>query len=171
MRYRWAYQARWDRHNPPLPCTDRCLRSLPLLLPDVTSLSELRWRYGSFPWFTAVPFTHKCLQSAEPRHSCPRIPATRRLLEFAGPKTATPVLGSATARTSATVRRAQPESVCHVGLCVNGAASAAGAASRPFRSSRESCCCEPDSSHPLRLHVEKKTPETQLRSRRRPSSP
>ena len=38
------------------------------------------------------------------------------LLELAGPKTATPVLGSATAETSATVRRAQPESVCQVGL-------------------------------------------------------
>src|SRR2546430_16438673 len=34
------------------------------------------------------------------------------LLEFAGPKTATPVLGSATAETSATVRREQPVSVC-----------------------------------------------------------
>src|SRR5882724_12649466 len=37
-------------------------------------------------------------------------------LALAGPKTATPVLGSATAETSATVRRAQPESVCQVGL-------------------------------------------------------
>src|SRR5690242_10952669 len=33
-----------------------------------------------------------------------------------GPNTATPVLGSATAETSATVRRAQPVSFCQVGF-------------------------------------------------------
>src|SRR5262249_16665638 len=33
-----------------------------------------------------------------------------------GPNTATPVLGSATAETSATVRLAQPASFCHVGF-------------------------------------------------------
>src|SRR5689334_21795574 len=38
------------------------------------------------------------------------------LLRLTGPYTATPVLGSATAETSATVRFEQPASVCQVGL-------------------------------------------------------
>ncbi|HEX3762039.1 MAG TPA: hypothetical protein VHW23_25235 [Kofleriaceae bacterium] len=71
--------------------------------------------YGSEPKFTVPPLTAYTAPTSGAATLVP--PNTRNAdVEPLGPNTATPVLGSATAETSATVRRAHPVSCCQLGL-------------------------------------------------------
>src|SRR3954462_10993755 len=86
------------------------------LLPDRTSNSEVVCAYGLDPKLTEPPLTPYAPATIGAAALVPPNTSQSEASSESGANTATPVLGSAIADTSATVRREHPVSCCQLGF-------------------------------------------------------